>query len=208
MAIVISFLLVLAAGIFLLFVIYATVVGHFKGAPFVKSGKGNIKVMLELAEIKVGEKVIDLGSGDGTLCIEAAKAGAIAVGIEFNPFLVLLSRWKARKAGLSDNVHIIRTDFRRYPLSDASVVFLYLWPETIDLLKEKLARELKPGSRIVSNSFPIKGWTSVVERERVYLYPVRTPSTPIGGFNKQSLLEFTAPVGRTRSSRSNGVYHS
>lgn len=169
-AFIISATLVAAAGVFLLFVIYATVIGHFKGAPFVKSKKGNIDMMLELAEIKAGEKVIDLGSGDGALCIKAAQLGATAIGVEINPFLVLVSRWKAKRAGVADKVRIIKEDFRNYSLRDIDAVFLYLWPETLELLKEKFAKELKPGSRIISNSFPIKGWTPVIEKDHIYLY--------------------------------------
>lgn len=129
--------------------------------------------MLELADIKAGETVVDLGSGDGTLCIEAAKRGANAVGIEINPFLVRISRWRAKRAGVAGQVNVIKKNFWNCPLTDIDVVFLYLWPETLERLEKKLREELKPGSRIISNNFPIKNWAPIAEKNHVYLYPVR-----------------------------------
>lgn len=162
--------LVLASAVFLLFELYATIIGHMKGAPFVKSGKKNILAMLDLAKIAPGEKIVDLGSGDGALCIEAARKGATAIGIEINPFLVRISRWRAKRAGVAERASFLKENFWNYPLGDINVVLLYLWPETLERLKDKLGRELVSGSRVVSNNFPIKGWTPVAEKNHVYLY--------------------------------------
>lgn len=172
LALIISTILVLAAGIFMAFELYVTIIGHLKGAPFVKSGKKNIATMLELAQIKKGDAVVDLGSGDGTLCIESAQRGASAFGVEINPFLVRISQWKATRAGVGNKVKILKKNFWDYPLTDINVVFLYLWPETLERLEKKLRQELKPGSRIISNNFPIKGWTAAEEKNHVYLYRV------------------------------------
>ncbi|MBI2640673.1 MAG: class I SAM-dependent methyltransferase [Candidatus Sungbacteria bacterium] len=172
----ISILLVLGAVLFLIFEIYAIIIGHLKGAPFVRSKKEKIQIMLELADIRSGEWVYDLGSGDGTLMMEAACRGANAVGIEINPFLCLYSRWRIRRLGIK-NASIVRSDFRKISLARADVILLYLWPSTIEKLKEKLSQELKPGSRIISNGFPIKGWNHIMEKDNVYLYGRRSIGT-------------------------------
>lgn len=163
-------LIVTGTVLFLIIEIFAVFVGEWYGAPYVKSKKEKIAVMLKLAAIRPGEQVIDLGSGDGTLVIEAARLEAEATGVEINPFLVWYSRWRIKRAGLKNRAAIVRGDFREFPLSDADVIFIYLWPSTIEKLKEKLSQELKPGSRIVSNGFPIKGWKHIMEKDKVYLY--------------------------------------
>ena len=165
-----SFALTLFGAAFLLFEIYTVIIGHWMGAPFVKSAKKKIYSMLALAAIKSGETVVDLGSGDGTLIIEAAKMGAAATGVEINPFLIWLSRVRIRRAGLENRATILRKDFRTHPLGNTDVVFAYLWPSTLQHLKEKFERELAPGARVISNAFPIEGWTPIIESDGVYLY--------------------------------------
>lgn len=162
--------LLIFAAIFLLMAVSLFIITDFTGAPFVPSKKEKIKTILELANIKSGEIVYDLGSGDGALIFEAALHGAQTVGIEINPFLVLYSRFLAGRIGLKNRAAIKWMDFRKFSLSSADVVFLYLWPDTNAKLREKLERELKKGARIVSNSFPIKGWTPLQEKNGVFLY--------------------------------------
>lgn len=163
-------LIVVGAVLFLIVEIFAVFVGEWYGAPYVKSKKEKIAVMLKLAAIRSGEQVVDLGSGDGTLVIEAARLEAEATGVEINPFLMWYSRWRIKRADLKNHATIIRGDFREFPLSGADVVFLYLWPSTIEKLKAKLSQELKPSSRIISNGFPITGWKHIIEKGKVYLY--------------------------------------
>lgn len=162
--------LLIFAAIFLLIAVSLFIITDFTGAPFVPSKKEKIKTMLELADIKSGEIVYDLGSGDGALIFEAALYGTRAVGIEINPFLVLYSRFLAGRTGLKNMVAIKWMDFRKFSLNNADVVFLYLWPDTNAKLREKLERELKKSARIISNSFPIKGWTPLQEKNNVFLY--------------------------------------
>lgn len=162
--------LILFAIFFLILEFYIVVVGHWKGAPFVRSGKKKIDTMIELANIQSGDQVMDLGSGDGSILLEAAKLGACGVGIEINPFLVWYSRWKIQRAGFSDKVKIIRGDFWKQSLQNADVIFLYLWPDTLEKLQKKLIRESKSGVRIVSNGFSIKGWSPVAEQNGVFMY--------------------------------------
>ena len=156
----------------IIFIFSATIWGDLQGAPFVRSRKDRIRTMLELADIRQGTRVLELGSGDATLVIAAAKKGANAQGVEINPFLVWYSGRKIKRAGLQANIQIIREDFYHLSLSEKNpdVVFLYLLPRTLQKIKEKLLVELKPGTRIISNAFHIEGFTPSLHRDGVYLY--------------------------------------
>lgn len=167
---ILAIALILFAIFFLILEFYIVVVGHLKGAPFVRSGKKKIDTMIELASIQLGDRIMDLGSGDGSILIEAAKLGACGVGVEINPFLVWYSRWKIQRAGFSDKVKILRGDFWKKSLQNADVIFLYLWPDTLEKLQKKLTKESKSGVRIVSNGFPIKEWTPTMQKNGVFMY--------------------------------------
>lgn len=113
--------------------------------------------MLEIADISADDFVIDLGSGDGRTVIAAAKLGARARGIEFNPALVELSKINAVKAGVSEKTEFIQADFFECDLSEATVITLFLLPNLNLRLRPRLL-ELKPGTRIVSNTFSMNDW--------------------------------------------------
>ena len=144
------------------------------GAPYVRSQKKKISTMLELARITPGETALDLGSGDGSLVIEAARQGANATGIEINPFLIWYSRQRIRRAGVTKNARVARANLFKYPCTDTNVIFIYLWPETLVRLEKKLEHELSPGSRIISNGFPISGWNPILVKDEVYLYEIKS----------------------------------
>jgi precorrin-6B methylase 2 len=128
-------------------------------APFDPTPQSAVERMLALAEIKKGDVVYDLGSGDGRVVIEAAKKfGVKAVGYEIDPGLVKLARENARKAGVERLVEIRQQDFMTADLSPASLVTLYLSTEGNLALKSKLMNELKPGARVVSYSFDMGDW--------------------------------------------------
>jgi SAM-dependent methyltransferase len=115
--------------------------------------------MLTLAGVTAGDVVYDLGSGDGRIVIMAAqKHGARGVGIEIDPKLVALSRELAREGGVDDKVSFIEGDFFTADISPATVVMLYLSTTINADLEPKLRRELRAGSRIVSQQFPIGRW--------------------------------------------------
>ena len=132
--------------------------GIFKGAPFVPTDKLTLERMITLAEIKPGEKLVDLGSGDGRIIIAAAMLGAIAHGFEINPLLVLWSRWKIKKAGLSDRAFVHWKSFWRADLSEFDIVMLFGITGIIGQLEVKLKAELKDGSRVISNTFKFPNW--------------------------------------------------
>lgn len=113
--------------------------------------------MLDLARVGPKDFVVDLGSGDGRLVIAAAKRGARALGVEFNPELVELSRRNAEQAGVAGRARFVAGDFFKTDFSTASVVTLFLLTEINVRLRPKLLA-LRPGTRIVGNTFNLGDW--------------------------------------------------
>jgi hypothetical protein len=113
--------------------------------------------MLDLAKITPEDFLIDLGSGDGRTVITAAKRGTRAVGIEYNPDMVELSRKNAKEAGVGDKAEFINTDLFEYDFSEATVVTMFLLPDINLRLRPKIL-DMKPGTRIVSNTFTMQDW--------------------------------------------------
>ena len=128
--------------------------------------------MLELAEVKKGDVVYDLGSGDGRIVIRAAKKyGARGVGVEIDPDLVQRSRNNARDEGVGDLVEFREQDALTVDVSPATVVTLYMLPEFNAKLRPILWQQLRPGSRVISHDFSIEGWAPIkVERMRGDLF--------------------------------------
>jgi SAM-dependent methyltransferase len=114
--------------------------------------------MLDLAKVTPQDYVIDLGSGDGRIVITAAKRGARSLGIEYNPDMVALSKRIAAKEGVSDKTQFIQADLFESDFSQATVLTMFLLPE-INLRLRPTILNLKPGTRIVSNSFDMSEWT-------------------------------------------------
>jgi SAM-dependent methyltransferase len=128
-------------------------------APFVTTPYEVVSRMLELAEIKQGDVLYDLGSGDGRIVVAAAKKfGIRAVGFEIDPGLVKDSRQLIKQAGLEELVEIREQDIRNVDFSPASVVTMYLYPAANLRLRPVLMRELKPGSRVISHDFGMGSW--------------------------------------------------
>ncbi len=143
-----------------------------RGAPFVPTGQHKVLRMLKLAALKKGETLVDLGSGDGRFVLLAAEKGAQAIGVELNWVLVLWSRLRIWAAGLGGSARIVRSNVLTYDLRAADVVICYLSPEMNQKLQAKLVRELKPGARVLTNTFSFPGWKPVCEEEGVFLYKV------------------------------------
>jgi precorrin-6B methylase 2 len=113
--------------------------------------------MLDLAKVTSNDYVIDLGSGDGRTVITAAKRGARALGIEYNPDLVELSKRTAQREGVIGRAEFVKADLFESDFSKATVITMFLLPDINLKLRPKLL-ELKPGTRIVSNSFTMGEW--------------------------------------------------
>jgi cyclopropane fatty-acyl-phospholipid synthase-like methyltransferase len=136
--------------------------------------------MLELAQVKKTDIVYDLGSGDGSILIMAAKKhGARGVGIEINHVLVQEARQNAQSAGVAHLVRFIEGDLFEADVREATVVTLFLLESLNERLRPKLISTLKPGSRIVSHEFGMGTWrpekTIEVIRRRVHLWTVPAP---------------------------------
>jgi ubiquinone/menaquinone biosynthesis C-methylase UbiE len=115
--------------------------------------------MLELADIKPGETLYDLGSGDGRILITAVQRyRAKAVGIEISDALVDTSNDRIRRSGLQDLARVIHGDFMQVDLSPADVVTIYLATDSNGILRPNLEKYLKDGSRVVSHDYAVPGW--------------------------------------------------
>jgi SAM-dependent methyltransferase len=115
--------------------------------------------MLDMAKVTAQDYVIDLGSGDGRTVITAAKRGAKALGIEYNPDMVELSKRNAAKEGVSDKASFVKADLFESDFSQAQVITMFLLPDINIRLRPKILG-LKPGTRIVSNSFTMGDWSA------------------------------------------------
>ena len=127
-------------------------------APFVVMDERDVQAALTLAKVGRGDRLLDLGSGDGRIVIAAAQRGAEALGIELDPSLVMKARRAAKEAGVEKRARFLEGDLFAQDLSGATVVTLYLFPDANLALRPKLLEELKPGTRIGSNSFDLGAW--------------------------------------------------
>ena len=144
---------------------------------FVPTWQPVVYQMLELAGVTKDDVVYDLGSGDGRIVVLAAqKYGARGVGIELDPRLVEISRQVARDAQVADRVRFVEGDLFAADISEATVVTLYLLPSLNVKLMPRLKAELKPGTRIVSNSFDMGDWkpekTETVGAYTIYYWTI------------------------------------
>ena len=128
-----------------------------KDVVWVPSPQELISVMFSMAKVTPDDYVFDLGSGDGRVVISAAKLGAHALGIEYNHDLVELSVRNAEKDGVSSKTEFIEGDLFKCDLSKATVIILFLLPDINKKLRPKLL-DLKPGTRVVSNTFAMGDW--------------------------------------------------
>ncbi|MBI3343091.1 hypothetical protein HY032_02965 [Candidatus Gottesmanbacteria bacterium] len=154
---------------FALFILFLTL-AFVTGAPFVRSTRIATDAMIRLARIKPGITVYDLGSGDATLLFRAAALGAIAVGLEINPYLVLWSRLKILLSPYRNNITVRWQNFWRADFRDADVIFVYLLPWRMETLEKLLMKHCKTGTRIVSNSFIFPSLKRLSEDADAHVY--------------------------------------
>lgn len=128
-----------------------------KDVQWVPTPEPLVQKMLDLAKLTPKDTLVDLGSGDGVLVIAAARRGVRARGIEYDRGLVAYSRRKAKEAGVTDKVKIVRGDIFKTDFSDATVVTTFLLPSMNLQLRPTFLR-MKPGTRIVANTFSIADW--------------------------------------------------
>lgn len=160
-------LIIFFLGVFLLFM-YALIFG----GPYAPVAYNRIETMIKLLRLKRGQRMVDLGSGDGRIVIEFAKRGIEAHGYEINPVLVFMSRFKIRQLGLQDKAFIHFKDYWMDNFSKFDAVTLYVSPLVVGRIGKKLKRELKPGALAVSNSFKIPHLKMIKEENKVFLYKI------------------------------------
>jgi cyclopropane fatty-acyl-phospholipid synthase-like methyltransferase len=127
--------------------------------PYVPTPNNVVSEMLKLAAVTKDDVVYDLGCGDGRIVIAAARDfGARGVGVDINPERIKEAEENARKAGVSDRVKFIEGDLFKADIKDATVVTLYLMTHVNQKLRPRLWKELKPGTRVVSQTFSMGDW--------------------------------------------------
>ena len=128
-----------------------------KDVVWVPTSEKLVETMLDMAQLKADDNVIDLGSGDGRTVIAAAKRGATALGIEYNPDMVALSKTRAAEAGVADRATFAAADLFASDFTKATVITMFLLPD-INLRLRPQILDLAPGTRIVSNTFTMGEW--------------------------------------------------
>jgi len=127
--------------------------------PYVPSPTSVVADMLTLAQVGPKDFVIDLGSGDGRIVLTAAKVfGARGFGVDINEKLVKEANDSAKLQGISDRASFTIQDLFKTDIRKATVLTMYLLPNTVNMLKDKLLAELAPGTRIISHDYPLSGW--------------------------------------------------
>jgi len=171
--IIFEFLLLAIAIIIALFALFLSL-SFFFGPPFVPTPKPVVKEMLTLVGAKKQDVLLDLGSGDGTVLIEAAKMGINARGFEINPFLFLLAKIKARSKNLNKNIEVYNQDYQKANLKDVTIVFCYGLPKFMTTISEKLRIELPKSAKVASYKFPIPNLKLVKKTKTdIFLYTLK-----------------------------------
>jgi precorrin-6B methylase 2 len=169
-----------------------------------------VEKMLDMAQVTPQDIVMDLGSGDGRNIIAAAKRGARAIGVEYNPDMVALSRRRAQEAGVADRATFIEGDMFAADISKATVLALFLLPSNLDKLAPKFL-ELKPGTRIVNNTFNVTDWEADASETiggscqswctaMLNIVPARVAGTWRAGTNDMALTQSFQKVSGTLGS--------
>jgi SAM-dependent methyltransferase len=130
-----------------------------KDVPYVPTPQPVVDKMLELAQPKEGEKIYDLGCGDGRIIVTAAKKyGVTGIGVDIDPERIKEANENAEKAGVTDKVKFIEKNLFEMDFADADILGMYLLTTVNAKLKPKILAEMKPGSRVVSHAFDMGDW--------------------------------------------------
>jgi len=169
------YLLVLISTILIIFLTilsYFFIIPFFFGAPYEPSrGKALINI-IKFTDVKKGDKIAELGSGNGVVCIQLAKNGAEVHGFEINPLLVWISKRKIKKLGLQNRVFIHWRNFWKEDLGKYNKIVLFQFKTIMRRLERKFKKELKPKTKIISHWWRIPGWKIKKKIGRIYLYKV------------------------------------
>ncbi len=141
------------------------------GAPWVPTPARTVRRMLQLAQVQPGERVVDLGAGDGRIVVIAAREfKAQAIGVEIDPLRCALANAWIFFLGLRRRAHVVHGNIYQYDLHQADVVTLYLLQRTNQQLRDRLAGQLHAGARVVSHTFSFDGWSPTVIDDEKHLF--------------------------------------
>jgi len=155
-------LLILISGLFAL--------GAILGAPYVPILKKSGDDLLDMIDLPVGATIIDLGSGDGTFALQAARRGYQVIGYEINPILVLVARLRTFK--YRKQITIQLRDFWRITLPESDAIYVFLIDRYMQKLGDKLSAEIQKPTLVVSHVFKIPGLKPIQKNQNTYLYKV------------------------------------
>lgn len=130
-----------------------------KDVPYVPTPPAVVERMLEMAELRPGDLVYDLGCGDGRIVIAAVqRPGVKGVCVDIDPARIAESKANAEKAGVAEKIRFVEGDIFKVPFADATVVTMYLLPAVNIRLRPRILNELRPGTRVVSHAFDMDDW--------------------------------------------------
>jgi len=154
----------------LVFAVLFLIIPVIKGAPYVPTKHELVAAMIKLSRIKPGEKMADLGSGNGRILIAFAKIGVEAHGYEINPLLAWRSRHNIKRANLENIAFVHTGSFWGHNLSNFDCITVYGLNHIMKPLEKKLLKELRPGARVLSNAFQFPNWQPAQEIKSIRLY--------------------------------------
>ena len=158
----------------LVFILYFLLRPIIRGAVYFPTKPRSVDIMIELSGVRPGQKIADIGSGDGRILIAFAEKGIEAHGYEINPLLVWRSRQAIRRARLENRAFVHWKDFWRVNFSGFDAIIVYGMTHIMDGLENKLGKEVRPGTAVVSNIYQFPHWKPVAQKEKIYLYRVGT----------------------------------
>ena len=178
-------LLVILAALWIVYTLVDYLVPFFHGLPAKPTGRARIRKALEMASLRPGETLYDLGCGNGRVLVLAAKEfGAQAVGIDAGPLQAARAWANGQFNGAGSQVQVRWGNFLKADLSDADVVFAYLTSDYVPKLESKLASQLRPGARVVTVSFDFSNWEpdAFDEQELLFVYHMPPRAGDLGSF--------------------------
>lgn len=172
MIIFVGFLLLIATFLilFVILIFLTITVSLFLELPYVATTDKRIETIIKFAQIKKNQTVVDLGSGDGRLLVKSAQLGAIAIGYEINPLLILFTKLRAFLRGLSQSVIVNNKSLWNADLKVADVIFVYALKKSMKKFEDFVFSNSKPGTRIVTNTNPFPGKKPQKEENGIFLY--------------------------------------
>ncbi len=171
---VFSYLVIFLLFIFIFILVCFLIINVFFELPFVGARKEHIKVMLGLSQIQKGDVIVDLGSGDGRLLIEAAKRGARAIGYEINPVLIIVSRIKIMLTNQSANAIVKKQSLWEADLKQADVIFVYALKKSMPKFENFVFKNAKKSAKVIANTNPFPKKKPKMKKGQIFLYIIWT----------------------------------